>query len=314
MKKIKVLFLSLALLLIFSGAALAESVNVSSQGLIVKPIFPTTIDPTAKSYNIDGENYFSIRALQFSFSSSSFKYMSVKYNKDKDVITVEKPGEDISYSMEDRFINDPLNKDPQVVKKDIKLNINSKDFVLKGYNIDGRNYVRLKDFAEAMDFSLSYDYINKLIVVDLEKPYKAESELDFKALHEKEYRDLRALIDSHVEGLESESTGFIKAFKPKMDLTSYKTYRDKLLQVKKDFSRESLLKENDLSTDFSYYIYIYRDLENLSYDANELVYNIDVFKDNGDILSIYTKDYANSFLKTLKELKEHLEPYDNYYK
>lgn len=125
------------------------------------------------AYNINGYNYFKLRDIaaafmdtdkQFDISGSS-SYISIYTN------TAYKPiGNELSSTSDEH---------KSALKKRISLTVNStanEDRYLNPYvyNIDGYNYMKLRDFAVLLNFYVSWDEANNTVIIDTHNEYELQ--------------------------------------------------------------------------------------------------------------------------------------------
>ncbi len=106
-----------------------------------------------EGYNIEGNNYFKLRDIAAALSETD-KNFQVEYDKDNDrvVITAGK-----NYAADGTENYEPENPDNKQIKETVsEVYFNENKIELKAYNVDGYNYVKLRDVASMMDFALMY--------------------------------------------------------------------------------------------------------------------------------------------------------------
>jgi len=58
-----------------------------------------------------------------------------------------------------------------------RITLNGDEVILTGYNINGNNYFKLRDIAEAVDFGVTWEADSHTVAIDTESPYVPESQL-----------------------------------------------------------------------------------------------------------------------------------------
>ncbi|MDO5041444.1 MAG: hypothetical protein Q4D95_05075 [Peptoniphilus sp.] len=315
MKKFKVLSLSLLLVFIMSGSIFAQRIVKSDQEMVILPNNANFTNPNFFGYNIEGENYFSLRSMEWNLMEKGKSYISLNYSAEEDKVYIEKGGEVEEYTEDDSIMFNLPEKPERVLEKEVSINFKGEDYKLKGYNIDDRNYVKLRDLSKVLDFSVDYDFINKNIIINLEEPYKeALSEEQFAQEHRLEYEKLKAFVADLTTGLKEESLNF-KGDLKNLDHGKYADYKDGLLELKKAVTDQFYIPDGEQPetvVDFNYYIELLEGLKGVSVTANELVYIYDTSQSNGH-LSPYTGDYVDELLEGLNEIEVELERYANFY-
>lgn len=117
----------------------------------------------AKAYKIGGYNYFKLRDIAAALGATN-KAFSVEYSPETKRISIKTGDSYVGDGTELRGSRD------EVVTKTVRyapvvLFCNDKPVRVDAYNIDGFNYVKLRDLAEIVRFGLVYDGVNRLIDV-----------------------------------------------------------------------------------------------------------------------------------------------------
>ncbi len=315
MKKFKALSLSIILVFLMSGTIFAQNVVKSDQNMVILPNIKYYADQRLFGYNIDGENYFSLRSMEWNLMHEGKSYISLDYSSEEDKVYIKKGGEVAAYTKDDSHMFNLSSYPEKVLEKDVSINFEGKDYQLKGYNIDDRNYVKLRDLSKVLNFSVDYDYINRNIILNLEEPYKeALTEEQFAQENRAEYEKIKAFIEDLTAGLEEESANFKSDLK-NPDFEKYKGYRDKLWELKKAVTAQVYSpdgKQPETVVDFNYYIDLLNGLKEASMNANELVYIYETSQKTG-YLSNYTGDYVDNLLKNLDQIEEELAKFESFY-
>ncbi|MDO5713345.1 MAG: hypothetical protein Q4Q07_02825 [Tissierellia bacterium] len=172
MKKRIVFILAITMILSFGMNVFAKPESVDAQVSKQKVTFDD-LDAKIGAYNIHGENYFKLRDLAALITGTKSSF-NVIYDKKSDSVTImtneiyEKQKGDLA----------PL---PTGNKKGVptpqKLFIiyveepnKTKPLEIKGYNIEGNNYFRLRDLGEKVGFGVAYNYNTNTVMIDSDFP------------------------------------------------------------------------------------------------------------------------------------------------
>jgi hypothetical protein len=140
--------------------------------VIAKPATPTVIIDGKQiafySYNIDGYNYFKLRDLAMAFTGSEMEF-EVYWDSVYKTIDLL-PGE--TYTSDGKELVAPTTKgDAKGVTNRSRIYLDGEEISLEAYNINGNNYFKLKDLANALDFGLVWDGVKKQIIIDTTAGY-----------------------------------------------------------------------------------------------------------------------------------------------
>ncbi|QNU68166.1 hypothetical protein EHE19_007005 [Ruminiclostridium herbifermentans] len=157
-----------------SSSSTSEStlLPIEVREVIAKPATPTVIINGKQiafySYNIDGYNYFKLRDLAKAFSGSK-KEFEVYWDSVKKTIDLL-PGK--TYTSDGKELVPPTTKgDAKGVTNRSRMYLDGEEIYLEAYNINGNNYFKLKDLANALDFSLVWDGVKKQIIINTNTSY-----------------------------------------------------------------------------------------------------------------------------------------------
>jgi hypothetical protein len=121
-------------------------------------------------YNINGSNYIGLRDLAAALKDSTRQF-DVTWDKSGNAIklTTNKAytavgGELVPGARSEKI---PVLNTSAIVKDGVQIHLQS-------YKIDGSNYVRLRDIAQAFDLGITWDAATKTIGVDTTSGYKAQ--------------------------------------------------------------------------------------------------------------------------------------------
>lgn len=121
-----------------------------------------------QAFLINDNNYVMLRDLAYYINGSTAQF-EVSYDADAKAINIFS---DSAYTMQG--YEDTVKADKSKTYKDTasKIFINGKEVTLKGYNIEGSNYFKLRDLASALNFDV--DYKNKQIYIEPGNAYTAD--------------------------------------------------------------------------------------------------------------------------------------------
>lgn len=173
MKKI---LLCLALAMLLSVGVKAEEVKKVNA---VKSSQKVSVDGKTveiDAYNIEGSNYFKLRDVAVILSGTE-KEFDVGFDKKENLITIE-PGK--AYSEVSEGVSEIAKEKAEGVEKANYILYENNTINLTTALIDSSNYVKLRDIAKFVDFSLKYDEAKKEIMIDTK-------DIDF--VEEKEFND-----------------------------------------------------------------------------------------------------------------------------
>ncbi|MDR1643701.1 MAG: hypothetical protein LBT59_28735 [Clostridiales bacterium] len=114
-------------------------------------LYLSNVEHRVSAYVVDGHSYFSLRDLASILSGSS-KCFSVTWNADKNEIAL----------VTGEVYEGSVNTVQEIFAKPAKpaivnLTLDWRPVNLKGYTIDGKNFYRLDDLAEALDFGITWN-------------------------------------------------------------------------------------------------------------------------------------------------------------
>lgn len=314
MIKVRRIILLLALLVFIPTKVKANSIVESYQRIILEEGSSYSRPQTYDLYNIDGENYISIKDMARQILSINSIY--IEYDEDKDLILFKDGLYDLSdYKRADVFKSYHYDKkdlaDLKTLEKDIKVTKDGGKNMgqISGYNINGINYIKIRDLAEFLDFSLYYDYVKANLLIDLKSPYKFESREDFIKNHKEEYFKLNNFIMPLIK----DPIMFANLIADgDQDVLSKNYYRQRLVNLRDDFTIEINNRDHKL-VDYNYYPKIYEEMENAAYASNEIIYNLDLMKE-GRKKPPYLDDYIKELAASLEAMQKDLNRYSNFYK
>lgn len=128
----------------------------------------TYVVPT---YNINDENFLKIRTIAYMINGTS-KQFDIVYSSEQNSVELKKF--DCEEIAKEGNIYTVVGGEMKALPTENKIaNISKQEFIFCGtninplaYNIDGSNFVRLRDIAEIIDFKISWDDITKAVSID----------------------------------------------------------------------------------------------------------------------------------------------------
>lgn len=192
-KKLCVFILSAVLCILYINGSVAAVSNtvvaMKSSGKILIDGGEAIFD----AYNINGNNYFKLRDIAYKLSGTDAQF-EVDWDGVKNALSLfsGKPYTPVGGEM-------TINEDTavQTVKlSGSKVILDGKEVKLTAYLINGNNYFKLRDIAEAFDFFVGWNAKTSTVVIDTAKKYIPE-------LTEAEvYNKMIALKNQYPHGME----------------------------------------------------------------------------------------------------------------
>lgn len=174
MKLKKITTLGLALLLLQPQAALASGIQTSKQNMFINNE-PVKIE----AYNLNDNNYYKLRDILKELSNTGSNF-NVKYDPKSNGVRIV-GGE--KYQEVDRIYTPPKNIDSYVMSAQ-KLAYNDKIQNVAVVNIEGYNYLSIRDLALLLNIGVGYDYDTNTVMfgkTDLNKvreTYKSREKIE----------------------------------------------------------------------------------------------------------------------------------------
>ena len=155
---------------------------VLTLGVFCVHVFALEATPTASTvlvngqamvfdaYNINGYNYFKLRDIAYSLNGTT-RQLKVDWDDTKNVVTLATG-----------FPYTPVGGEMQgtgagiknAVPTTSKLIMSSVELQFTAYNIEGSNYLKLRDLASVLNFGVDWDEAGNMIVIDTNKNYMPE--------------------------------------------------------------------------------------------------------------------------------------------
>lgn len=153
-------------------------VKVGQNGISATPVnmakanpFTADIGGTQRQFQaflINSNNYVMLRDLAYYINGSTAQ-IEVSYDAGTKAISIFSNS---AYTMQGYEDTVKANKNKTYKDTTSKIFIDGKEVTLKGYNIEGSNYFKLRDLASALDFDV--DYRNEQIYIEPENAYTAD--------------------------------------------------------------------------------------------------------------------------------------------
>ena len=121
-----------------------------------------------EAYNIAGNNYFKLRDLAKAISGTDRQF-EVGYDSGKNAITLTTGKTYTSVGGELTVSSKTASVTAQI--STASLYLNGTEISVKAYNINGNNYFKLRDVAEAIDFGVGFDTKTNTISIDTKAGY-----------------------------------------------------------------------------------------------------------------------------------------------
>jgi hypothetical protein len=122
------------------------------------------------AYNINDNNYFKLRDLAYTLNGTA-KQFEVGWDEVSDAISLTSGNvyTPVGGEMASKGSGD---KTPTTTTS--KITLDGSGVYITAYNIDGNNYFKLRDLAEAFDFGVGWDGTNSIIALDTTIGYTPE--------------------------------------------------------------------------------------------------------------------------------------------
>jgi len=122
------------------------------------------------AYLINNNNYFKLRDLTYVLNGTE-KQFSIWYEETSRTVYLDSGYKytPIGGEMAEESVSE---KSAKITSQRIFLN--GKQISLTTYNIDGNNYIKLRDLGASIDFEVDWDGVNNTIVIDTSRNYTAD--------------------------------------------------------------------------------------------------------------------------------------------
>ena len=122
------------------------------------------------AYNINGNNYLKLRDLAYSLNGTA-KQFDAEWDGVNNAISLIS-GRTYTVQGGEMLGKGAGEKTPDPTTS--KIYLDGKEVTLTAYNIEGNNYFKLRDIAEAFDFSVEWDGVRNTIIIDTSRGYTPE--------------------------------------------------------------------------------------------------------------------------------------------
>jgi hypothetical protein len=122
-----------------------------------------------EAYNIEGNNFFKLRDLAMAVNGSD-KSFEVSWDGENNAISLLSNEAYTPEGNELKASGEPTTK--QAVATTAKVYLDGKELSLVAYNIDGNNYFKLRDVAQAINIGISWDADANSIGIETKNDYK----------------------------------------------------------------------------------------------------------------------------------------------
>ena len=154
-------------------AATAPAVTAPEKASATPTVSKVLVDGTAVSfdaYNINGNNYFKLRDLASAVNSSK-KQFEVSFDAAKNAIDLKSNS---AYTKVGGEMTKSDGNAKDAVLSASKIYKDGTEQKLTAYNIDGNNYFKLRDLAQAFNIGVKFDSDTNTINIDTNSDYVAQ--------------------------------------------------------------------------------------------------------------------------------------------
>ncbi|WP_201305413.1 stalk domain-containing protein [Paenibacillus puerhi] len=124
-----------------------------------------------EAYNINDNNYFKLRDLAMAVNGTE-KQFEVSWDASKNAISLESGKAYTPEGGELAVSANPAAK--EAASTDSQIYLNGREVQLTAYNIDGNNYLKLRDVAKALNIGVTWDGQTNSVGIDTKVDYKDE--------------------------------------------------------------------------------------------------------------------------------------------
>jgi lysophospholipase L1-like esterase len=151
---------------------LLESYYISNAVPSVSPIVMGGSELPFTAYNINGNNYVKLRDVAMALSGSP-KQFGVSYDDGAKSVGIRTGAAYVPYGGE--LCGTADKAACTAALSTCEFTINGVRARLTAYNVNGNNYVKLRDVGEALDFGVEYDHNTNTVTIDASKCYSPEA-------------------------------------------------------------------------------------------------------------------------------------------
>jgi lysophospholipase L1-like esterase/glutaredoxin-related protein len=127
-------------------------------------IFVDGVQVPFSAYNVNGNNYVKLRDLSMAFNGTRGQ-VSISYDKATKAVNIIK-GQAYTH-VGGELIGIAGMTEAKAYLSASEFNINGEIVNLTAYNINGNNYIKLRDLSEALNFSVEYDASTSTVSIEL---------------------------------------------------------------------------------------------------------------------------------------------------
>ncbi|WP_068774130.1 stalk domain-containing protein [Paenibacillus sp. FJAT-26967] len=124
-----------------------------------------------QAYNINDNNYFKLRDLAMVVNGTD-KNFEVSWDDAKNAINLESGKAYTTAGGELALSDNPISKEAKPTNS--KMYLDGQEIEIVAYNIDGNNYLKLRDIAKAFNIGITWDSETNTIGIDTKIDYKEE--------------------------------------------------------------------------------------------------------------------------------------------
>lgn len=117
---------------------------------------------TFSTYIIDDYNYFKLRNFA-SYMNNTAKKFDIKFNSERNAIEIFRES---AYRDFSGLPKENISASKKAIPSPQKIFIDGREVQISGYNIEGNNYFKLRDLAEALDIKINYDEVKKCVILN----------------------------------------------------------------------------------------------------------------------------------------------------
>lgn len=166
-------FVCLILICFVGGSIAAAAQNGSEAAHASSAIDVDGTDADIEGYNIKGNNYFKLRDIAAALKDTEKKFQ-VEYDADNDRVLIT-PGREYEPDGTENYV--PEDPDTETVVPTVSsVYLGEEQLELDAHNVNGYNFVKLRDVAEMMDFALMYYDETKRVSFVTDKDYSRSEE------------------------------------------------------------------------------------------------------------------------------------------
>ncbi|MBE5821767.1 MAG: hypothetical protein E7311_04170 [Clostridiales bacterium] len=138
-------------------------------------IFVNNKEVEVEAYNIDGNNYFKLRDIAYLLDTAG-KSFEVEWNDIEQSIYMSEYGKYICEGNELKILN-PNKENKKAIPSKQSMYYNGYQIELIKYNIDGYNYIKLRDILELHDVEVVYDEETRNVYINTMNVYEKKNRI-----------------------------------------------------------------------------------------------------------------------------------------